>query len=266
MQENSAFAHGRNRVTHELMAGTALTQLLDYGCGNAELAIGAATELGIEVHACDIDADLIAELDEREGARIHFFAVADSDPALPFEDGQLSTVTCCDVLEHMPAASRLATLREIRRVLADDGVLVVTTPHKGLLSGADPENAKYYFPRAHKLVFSLFNGRDEYEQRYGGQRFGNFSSGARRHVHFSERELSETLSEAGFRTEQVRYFTLIYPLARTALWFAEALAGRAWGSEHLRRLCWAIYVWDADLEPGRLAGSIGIRARKRSSQ
>ena len=71
---------------------------------------------------------------------------------------------------------------------------------------------------------------------------------------------------AGFRTEQVRYFTLIYPLARTALWFAEALAGRAWGSEHLRRLCWAIYVWDADLEPGRLAGSIGIRARKRSSQ
>jgi hypothetical protein len=150
----------------------------------------------------------------------------------------------------------------MRRVLADDGALIVTTPHKGLLSAADPENAKYYFPRTHKLVFSLFKGRDKYRTRYGGQRFGNFSSGARRHVHFSTGELSDTLTAAGFRVEEVRYYTLIYPLIRTLLWLAEGLAGRVWGADRVRDLCWTVYTWDADLEPGKLASSIGIRARK----
>jgi ubiquinone/menaquinone biosynthesis C-methylase UbiE len=243
-----------------------VTQLLDYGCGNAEFALAAATELGLNVHACDIDADLIDDLSDRYGASVGFFAVSDSEPTLPFEDGQVSTVTCCEVLEHMPAASRDTTLRELRRVLAEGGVLIVTTPHKGLLSAADPENAKYYFPRTHRLVFSLLKGRDKYQQRYGGQRFGNFSSGARRHLHFSARELAEILSAAGFRVEEVRYYTLIYPLARTLLWFAESLPGRVWGAARLKALSWAIYVWDADLEPGKLAGSIAIRARKSSAQ
>lgn len=262
LRDNSTFAHGRNRVAHGLLVGLPVTQLLDYGCGQAKFAIAAATELGLKVHACDINADLIHDLKGRNGASIDFFAVSDSEPTLPLEDGQVSTVTCCDVLEHMPPASRVPALREMRRVLADDGALVVTTPHKGLLSAVDPQNAKYYFPRTHKLVFSLFKGRDKYQRRYGGQRFDNLPRSARQHAHFSARELSEMLTAAGFRVEEVRYYTLIYPLVKTLLWFAESVAGRVWGADRLTALCWKVYVWDADLEPGKLAGFIGIRARK----
>jgi ubiquinone/menaquinone biosynthesis C-methylase UbiE len=239
-----------------------VTQLLDYGCGHAGFAVAAATELGLKVHGCDINADLIDDLRGRYGPSINFFTVSDSEPRLPLEDGQVSTVTCCDALEHMPAALRVTALREMRRVLADDGVLVVTTPHKGLLSAADPQNVKYHFPRIHRFVYTAFKGRDKYERRYGGQRFGGFSSGARRHAHFSARQLSEMLREAGFTVEQIRYYTLLYPLVKTVLWFAESAAGRVYGARRLRALCWRVYLWDADLEPGRLSSSIGIRARK----
>ena len=262
-RDAGAFAHGRNRITHRLLAGLNVKLLLDYGCGNAAFALAAAGELGLEVFACDVDADLIEQLSTRDGTSVKFFAIKESEPTLPLADGQLSAVTCCDVIEHMPAPLRATALAEMRRVLADDGVLIVTTPHKGLFSALDPENAKFYFPRAHRYLYMLLKGRAKYERRYAGERFGNFSSGVERHVHFSASELSEIVTDAGFEVEEVRFYTLVYPLIRTLLWVAEGLSGRVWGAERLRTLCWSVYTWDADLEPGRLACSIALRARPR---
>jgi hypothetical protein len=163
----------------------------------------------------------------------------------------------------MTPAARLAALSEMRRVLSDDGAIVITTPHKGLLSPLDPENAKYHFPRAHRLVYKLVKGARKYEMRYGGERFGNFSAGTRRHAHFSTRELSTVLAQAGFEVEEARYFTLIYPIVRVALWLAESLAPHMRGLDRVSDLLWKLYRWDADLEPGRLAFCVGIRARPR---
>jgi hypothetical protein len=152
----------------------------------------------------------------------------------------------------------------MRRVLDDGGALIVTTPHKGISAPFDPENVKYYFPRVHRLVFTALKGREKYASRYGGERFGNFSSGAMRHLHFSRRELSGMLEQAGFEVEQVRFYTLVWPFVKTLLWFAESLARRVRAARPLAELCWKAYVWDADLEPGRLGGSIAVRARKRA--
>jgi SAM-dependent methyltransferase len=270
----SVFAHGRNRVTYSLLTGLDVMQLLDYGCGNARFAITVAKELGITVHACDIDVDQIESLARHNGNEVNFFVVSEEYPELPLADNQVSAAICCDVLEHMPAASRMTVLREIQRVLTHDGVLIVTTPHKGLFSALDPENAKAYFPRIHKYVYTLAKGRDEYERVYGAEeaggregagarkRFGNYSAGSKRHVHFSARELSELVTAAGFEVEEIRYFSLIHPLIRTILWIAENLAGRVKGADRLRVLCWKAYLWDADLEPGKLAFSVAIRAGK----
>jgi ubiquinone/menaquinone biosynthesis C-methylase UbiE len=257
---NSVFARGRNRVAHALMAGLDVSEMLDYGCGNAKLAVAAAQELGLTVHACDVDAMLIQALSS-DGNGVDFITLAEDRPRLPLADGQISVITCCDVIEHMPPTLRSAALGEMRRVLADDGALIVTVPHKGLLSVADPENAKFYFPRLHRLLYSLLKGSEKYQRRYQGERFGNFSAGAERHLHFSRRELTQILRDAGFALEEVRYYTLIYPFARALLWLAEGLRGRMWGSERLLKLCWALYNWDADVEPGRLACAIAVRAR-----
>jgi ubiquinone/menaquinone biosynthesis C-methylase UbiE len=258
---------GRNGVTISLLGGAAaggigeLGEVLDYGCGNAALALALAEEFGLTVHAGDVDSGLIARLRTEHGETVDFFALGEDDPRLPLADASISAATCCDVLEHMPAPLRLAALREIRRVLRPDGVLVVTTPHKGLLAVADPENFKFRFPRLHRAAYSLVNGRERYERTYGGEHFGNFSAGHEFHVHFSAAELAELLARAGFAVDQVRYYRLFYPLVRAALWFSEALVGRLPGASRLRSACWRLYRWDAGLEPGRLANDIAIRAR-----
>ena len=256
------FAHGRSRVTLELLRRGEVYELLDYGCGRAEFAIAVAEELGLPVHACDIDAGLVAQLKDSHGGSVNFFTISESQLELPFGDGQLSAVSCCDVLEHMSPQLRLSVLKEVHRVLADDGALVLTTPHKGLFSAVDPENVKHRFPRIHRFVYRRVKGPEKYRERYEGERFGNYSSGSSRHVHFSTRELSQTLRSAGFEVQEISYFGLIAPLIQPVLWLSESLAGRVPGLRPVRRLCWKLYIGDADLNPGRLGSGIAMRATK----
>jgi SAM-dependent methyltransferase len=259
--------HGRSRIAFELLERPG--SLLDYGCGNGTFASRMSQVLGVTVDACDINPASIAKAEGEPGVRPHLIS-ADA-PRLPIESGRLEAVTCCDVLEHMGEAVRGSALEEMRRVLAEHGVLVVTVPHKGLLSFADPENFKFYVPRLHRIVFRALKGRERYERSYGGTRFGNYSGdGAQRHRHFSTVELAGILDQAGFQVEAVRHYTLIYPLARIALWIASGIQRRLGSSNpllerlsrRLLKLCWRIYHWDADLECGRASGAIAMRARK----
>lgn len=234
--------------------------MLDYGCGNAEFASAIAQRQGIIVEACDINPQAVREADVKPGVRA--FPISEHPPSLPLQDGLLAAVTCCDVLEHMDEEIRRTALAEIHRVLNTDGVLVLTTPHKGLLSFADPENFKFHAPRLHRIAYEALKSREIYERNYGGDRLGNYSGEAERHRHFSTGQLRTILGEAGFEIERVRYFTLLYPFLRAALWSVEGLRRRTALAKPLLTLCWRLYIWDSDLECGRAACSIAVRARK----
>jgi len=251
--------HGRSRAALELLGKP--SELLDYGCGSARFASTIAGELGIPVHVCDISPEAIDKAGSTPG--LHAFLISEDAPRLPLLDGQLAAVSSCDVMEHMDETARRAALAEIRRVLADDGVLVLTTPHKGLFSFADPENFKFHAPRLHRLAFRALKGRELYARRYSDAHLGgNYSGDAERHQHFSKGDLDVMLKEAGFEIEEVRYYGLIDPFAHIALWLAEALRRRTALAQPLVRLCWAIYIRDSDFECGRAASSIAVRARK----
>ena len=251
---------GRDRIAADFLGDGA--ELLDYGCGSeAPFAVWAASE-GRTVYACDIDRQLIERLRATHPS-VTFFAVDESKPQLPLPNGQLSAVTCMDVLEHMPARLRLDSLREMRRVLRDDGILVVTTPHKGgLLSFADPENAKFFFPKLHRFVYQLGCGKAQYERIYG-RGSGNYSPGAERHEHFTREELRYMLERSGFIADDSTSYTRpIYPLARILLWIVEAVARRTSLAKPVLQLVWRLYAWDANKEtPPLLACAIALRAR-----
>jgi SAM-dependent methyltransferase len=51
-----------------------------------------------------------------------------AEPRLPFADGHFAAVTLLAVVEHLDPGSLVQLLREVRRVLAEGGRVIITTP------------------------------------------------------------------------------------------------------------------------------------------
>lgn len=104
------------------------THVLEFGCNVGASAILFAT-LGARVTAIDIAPDVVdlARLNARRYGQdaIDFRHVGDTR-RLPFADGTFQMVSCNSVLEYVPPAMLPAVQREIDRVLAPGGTILVT--------------------------------------------------------------------------------------------------------------------------------------------
>lgn len=103
------------------------SEVLEVGCGDASFTKSLA-EYSPRVTAIDISAEQI-----EENARAHpeiAFLQHDVAERFPFEDGTFGAIWCSEVLEHLfdPGFA----LREMHRVLAPGGKLLVTVPYHGL--------------------------------------------------------------------------------------------------------------------------------------
>jgi len=93
---------------------------LDVPCGPG-LASEALRRLGFQVTAADLDEQAFA------ASREIPFEKLDLDLPLPFADASFELVHCGDGIEHLENPMR--ALRELARVLAPGGTLVLTTPN-----------------------------------------------------------------------------------------------------------------------------------------
>ena len=101
-------------------------RVLDLGCGAGACSMRIATEHPwMRVTGVDADDGLIAAARECHASERVDFVVADLLD-LPFADGTFDCVYADDVLAHCLDVD--ATLAEVRRVLADDGVLIAAIP------------------------------------------------------------------------------------------------------------------------------------------
>jgi SAM-dependent methyltransferase/uncharacterized protein YndB with AHSA1/START domain len=104
----------------EVAAALPRGRALDVPCGP-----GAASEalrrLGFQVTAADLDSKAFA------GSREIRFETLDLDLPLPFADASYELVHCGDGIEHLE--NPLRALRELARVLAPNGSLILTTPN-----------------------------------------------------------------------------------------------------------------------------------------
>ncbi len=113
----------RYRFAEGLVSGQ---RVLDAGCGMGYGAAAMASRAEA-VYALDLAHDALGwGLEHYAIKQVRF--VQGSCEALPFRDGALDVVTAFEVIEHLAGWREL--LHESRRVLRDDGQLLVSTPNR----------------------------------------------------------------------------------------------------------------------------------------
>jgi len=118
---------GGLEVSRRLLAAARLAarkHVLDAGCGLGATARLAEREFGLSVDACDVSADAIRRattLAQDAGASVRFAEASLLE--LPYSEGAFAAVIAECVLS---TTSRAEALRELRRVTASDGMLLVS--------------------------------------------------------------------------------------------------------------------------------------------
>lgn len=127
----------RYRAVLSLLANrwTPGIRVLEVGSGSA----GAAEWLDHEIVGVDTAFERTAER-----KRPNLLEHTGSATAIPLPDASFDAVLCVDTLEHIPPADRLLAVRELMRVLAPGGRLVVSFP-----SGPTAERLDRWLARAY---------------------------------------------------------------------------------------------------------------------
>jgi len=171
---------------------------LDLGCHEGGFLDSLASKRIGRLAGADVSRDAI-EAGRRRYSHLELMHVTVGGP-LPFSDATFTSITLLDVIEHVPDQTVL--LNELRRVLRDDGCLIVTAPGQHLLSFLDAGNFKFRFPRLHKWYYCRHHSPEEYEYRYVSNpdgRVGDVSARKRWHEHFSRAKMRSSLEGSGFQ-------------------------------------------------------------------
>ncbi len=110
-------------------------RVLDVACGEgygSALLAGVATS----VTGIDIDAGAIRHARARYSAVANVRFEEGSAVALPLPDASVDVVVSFETIEHLPRADQPRMLAEIARVLAPDGMLVLSAPNPAEYSAA----------------------------------------------------------------------------------------------------------------------------------
>jgi 2-polyprenyl-3-methyl-5-hydroxy-6-metoxy-1,4-benzoquinol methylase len=124
----SRFDVTRSARMRELLARYPSGRLLDVGCYDGQL-IARVAPMHTWIAGVDISHGALCQAHTRGVRAVR----AQVEAMLPFADASFSTIVAAEVIEHVFDTE--AFLAELRRVLAPDGRLLLTTPNLVALSG-----------------------------------------------------------------------------------------------------------------------------------
>lgn len=143
---------------------------------------------GYDPIGIDKDSDVMSEYIAEQGLDIRECDIEREE--LPFDDQSFSIVILTEVIEHL-RINPLETMRRIRRVLSDDGVLILSTPNLYSIMN----------------IYSYLRGDGLSNMHTGYEIFNQLEEmGYPGHFHvYSESELEDMLSHTGFRVSDAFY-------------------------------------------------------------
>lgn len=150
----NAYTMGRYQMVLDALGDLpASSRVLDVGCGDGALSGEIAQRLKARVDGIDT-TPLSIELAQTEFSKRKLagqFTVIDGY-RYPFDDSVFAAVVCSDVIEHVQQPKDM--LREMWRVLAPGGRLVVTTPVRYTEAPLDRMHVQEWFPEAFRAFCS----------------------------------------------------------------------------------------------------------------
>lgn len=138
----------RRMVTDWLPAGPAERRILDMGCGTGIIS----QEMGEHGHVVSLDyaEEALRFCRLRRLPRL----LRGDGQALPFAAGSFDVVLALDTIEHVPDDAE--AVREMRRVLKPDGLLILNVPALRLLWSshdvANQHHRRYHRPQLRALI------------------------------------------------------------------------------------------------------------------
>jgi len=108
---------------------------LDVACGEG-YGSGLLSQVATHVIGVDIDAATLAHARQRYANQGNCTFVEGSAAALPIGNSSIDIVVSFETIEHLPAEDQPRMLAEFARVLAPDGLLVLSSPNRPQYSDA----------------------------------------------------------------------------------------------------------------------------------
>jgi SAM-dependent methyltransferase len=221
-------------------------RLLDLGCSAGHDTCWFSRKAGT-AYGLDYSQEAIEEA-QRHYPDLKF--VQGSAISLPFEDNYFDVVTFIEVLEHLPLRDEVPAIKEIHRVLKPGGILIFSTPHKGLFYFLDPLDAKFKLYRLQKML----TGTKKYDDAFAG-----FYGGLKGHKHYTLSEVKKLLA-GGFQIEHIyRNSLLLHPLSTWLFLISKKIGLK---SRTLERVLQLISDFDFSCRYGIFSFNMHLLARK----
>jgi ubiquinone/menaquinone biosynthesis C-methylase UbiE len=172
-------------------------KVLDWGCGNGRF-YEIFAKMGVDYFGVDVSEKLI-KIAKKQYSRAKFQVISSFN--LPFPDNFFDKILSIAVFHHIPSQEfRLKFLKEARRVLKTDGILILTVwnlnPLRMVLIGEWKRFLSF-------LRFSILKilGKSKLDFRDFYIPWRNL---CQRYVHcFSKGELEDLAKESGFKIEEI---------------------------------------------------------------